>query len=653
MDTAAIQHGAELHSQGRLDAAEAVYRGLLDGPPDQTATAHQLLGLLMTDRGDLLGALGHFDAAMAGGGGSADILLRRGAILRSLGRPQDALESYDLALALDGESAEAYHLRGVTCAALGMTIEALKSYDRAIALQPLIKNYWNNRGIALEAVGRLASAVTSYDRAIALDPDYTLAHHNRGSALMKLERLDEAVASLDEALKRNPAIPESWNLRAVALAKLELYELSLASSDRALALRPDYAEAHNNRSAALRALKRVDQALAAADAALAVRTHFYEAMNSRGSALAKLHRYEEAVQSYRAAAAGLPDDPSIQLNLGMALEALGDMAGAIDAFAASERFAPERPDGRLARGLAYIRTGEITEGFRLYETRWRQKGGPRHAYPEESLWLGETPLGVRRLLVHSEQGFGDVIQFCRFAPLAAPPAQLILQVQPPLKRLLGSLQGVGVLCATDETPPPFDVHIPIMSLPLALGRDVAGLAPTTPYLHAEAAAVTEWISRLPEANGPRIGLAWTGNPQHDNDHNRSASLSALAPLLAERAQFISLQKDYRAEDAALLDANPEILRFETQLKDFADTAALIDCCDLVITVDTAVAHLAGALGKPLWLMLPRFSDWRWMNERTDSPWYPSATLFRQSAFGDWSGVIARMIERLHDIEPRA
>jgi tetratricopeptide (TPR) repeat protein len=653
MDTAAIQRGAELHSQGRLDEAEAAYRGLLDGPPEQVATAHQLLGLLLTDRGDTAGALGHFDAAVAGGGGTADIFVRRGALLRSLGRTRDALDSYDQAIALDADDAETHHLRGMACAALDMAAAALESYDRAIARQPLIKTYWNNRGIVLEAVGRLASAVTSYDRAIALDPDYVLAHHNRGSALMKLERLDEAVASLDEALARNPSIPESWNLRGVALAKLELYALSLASSDKALALRPAYAEAHNNRSVALRALKRFDDALAAADAALAVRPGFSEAMNSRGSALAKLNRYDEAVESYRRADLGLPNDASIQLNLGMALEALGDLPQAQQAFAASEALAPHLPDGRVARSLAFIRAGEIAKGFKLYEARWLQKGGPRHAHPQETLWLGETPLGARRLLVHAEQGFGDVIQFCRFAPLAAPSQQVILQVRPPLKRLMASLQGVGALCDTDETPPAFDVHIPVMSLPLALGLGLGDLSPTIPYLHAEAAAVDIWKTRLPPAHGLRVGLAWTGNPQHDNDHNRSAPLSVFGPLLAEPVQFISLQKDYRPEDEALLGAYPGVLRFEDELKDFADTAALIACCDLVITVDTAVAHLTGALGKPVWLLLPRYCDWRWMNDREDSPWYPTATLFRQTWFGDWSALIARVAHRLRNIEPRA
>ena len=359
-------------------------------------------------------------------------------------------------------------------------------------------------------------------------------------------------------------------------------------------------------------------------------------MNSKGSALVKLSRFAEARDAYRLAVAGKPDDAAIQLNLGLALEALGDLGGAQAAFAIAEKLAPHLPDARFASGLTHIRAGNVREGFRLYETRWTQKGGPRHHHPQETLWLGERPLGERTLLVHAEQGFGDVIQFCRFAPLAAPPDRLILQVQPPLKRLLSSLEGAGPHVLTvGETPPPFDVHIPIMSLPLALNLGLEELASRSPYLHASPVSVEAWRRKLPPAMGPRVGLVWSGNPGHDNDHNRSMSLETLLPLLGLKAQFISLQKVYRPEDLQRLEAIPQILRYDQELGDFADTAALVACCDLVIAVDTAVAHLAGALGKPLWLMLPRFSDWRWMNDREDSPWYPTATLVRQYDFGAW------------------
>ncbi len=572
----------------------------------------------MTDRNDQDGALAHYEAAIGLGAASMDLFFRRGELLRATGR-------------------------------LG---QALASYDQALALQSDAKGCWNSRGIVLEGLGRLDEAVDSHDRAIALDADYGLSHHNRGSALLKLGRLDDAVSAFDQALARNPAIPETWNFRAVALALLERQDEALASSERALELRPHYPEAHNNRSVALRALKRLDEALRAAEAALAAlaalaaRPNFPEALNSKGSALSKLNRFDEACDAYRLALAGKPNDAAIHLNLGLALEALGDLEGAQAAFAAAHALAPALPDARFASGLAHIRAGDVRAGFKLYETRWTQKGGPRHSHSSDTLWLGEAPLGDRTLLVHAEQGFGDVIQFCRFAPLAAPPSRLVLQVQPPLKRLLASLEGVSTVCAVGEQTPAFDVHIPIMSLPLALDLRLEDLAPSTPYLHASPVLIERWRQKLPPADKLRVGLVWSGNPGHDNDHNRSMPLNILRPVFRHDARFISLQKDYRTEDRTLLERLPQIVKYDKELGDFADTAALIACCDLVIAVDTAVAHLAGALNKPVWLMLPRFCDWRWMNEREDSPWYPSTTLSRQNAGGDWAGVIERVAARL-------
>jgi tetratricopeptide (TPR) repeat protein len=616
VDAEALQRGAQLHAEGRLNEAEQAYRALLQGPPQQVATAHYLLGLLLTDRKDAAGALAQYEAAIGLGAASTDLFFRKGELLRTAGRLP----------------------------------EALASYDQALALQPDAKGCWNSRGIVLEGLGRLDEAVESHDRAIGLDADYVLSHHNRGSVLLRQERLDDAIDAFDQVLARNPAIAETWNFRAVALALLERHDEALTSSEHALALRPDYPEAHNNRSVALRALKRLEEALLAAEAALIARPNFPESLNSKGSALSKLNRFEAACDAYRLALAGKPNDAAIQLNLGMALEALGDLEGAQAAFAAAQALAPALPDARFASGLAHIRAGEVRSGFKLYETRWTQKGGPRHGYARDTLWLGETPLGDRTLLVHAEQGFGDVIQFCRFAPLAAPPSRLVLQVQPPLKRLLTSLDGIGSVFAVGEETPAFDVHIPIMSLPLALDLGLEDLAPRSPYLHASSVLVERWRRTLPPADGPRVGLAWSGNPGHDNDHNRSMTLDALRPLLRQGAQFVSLQKDYRTEDRAGLERAPEILRYDRELGDFADTAALIACCDLVIAVDTAVAHLAGALNKPVWLMLPRFCDWRWMNEREDSPWYPSAKLFRQDAFGDWAGVIERVAARLQTFQ---
>jgi tetratricopeptide (TPR) repeat protein len=646
MDLDAFRPAAALHAEGRLDEAEAAYRTLLAGDAEQSAMAHRLLGMVSADRGDFQGALTEYDRALTLGEADASLLFSRGAALRSLGRMAQALESYDDAAALNPDFAEAHHMAGVCLAALGRLDEAIERYKEATRLSPDEKRAWNNLGVALEAHGRLSDSLDSYARAVALDPDYVQAQHNRGSALLKLDRWAEALTSFDAVVAHRADIPETWNMRAVALARLDRHAEALQSAERALRLRPNYAEAHNTSSVALRALKLYEQALDAADAALAARPGFAEALNSRGSALAKLNRFDEAHESYRQALDISPDNAAIVLNLGLALEAMGDLVAADTALAKAEALSPDTPDAPFARGLVRIRSGDVAGGFALYERRWTQRGGPLLRYPKQTLWLGETPLGDRRLLVHAEQGFGDTIQFCRFAAMAAPPSQLVVQVQPGLKRLLSTLDGVADLLDFDDPTPDFDVHIPMMSLPLALKLDVEGLSPRTPYLSADPERVAAWWARAPKSGRFRVGLAWTGNVHHDNDHNRSIAFASLRPLLAAGAEVVSVQKEYRPEDLAALKDAPEVGRFETELRDFADTAALVETCDLVITVDTSVAHLAGALGKPAWVLLPRFCDWRWMNDRTDTPWYPSVRLFRQPTYGAWAPVIETVAARL-------
>jgi hypothetical protein len=253
-------------------------------------------------------------------------------------------------------------------------------------------------------------------------------------------------------------------------------------------------------------------------------------------------------------------------------------------------------------------------------------------------------------LVHAEQGFGDVIQYCRFAALAAPPEQLTVQTPPALKRLLATLEGVEDLHDFDAPDPPFDVHIPMMSLPLALKLELEDVRPAKPYLSVDPSIAARWRETLGPKVRPRIGLAWSGNPLHENDHNRSMLFETLTPLFDAPVDVVSLQRAHHPQDVMVMARWPEVRRFDAALTDFAETAALASLCDLVIAVDTSVAHLAGALGLPLWLLLPQVSDWRWMNGRLDTPWHPSAVLFRQDEQGGWPRVIARVKERLGDLK---
>ena len=609
---AALSRATTAHGEGRLDEAEHLYGSLLDAPQAQVGVLNYVLGMLHAQRGDKAAALEAYDKARWAGYAAPDLCLARADLLRQLGRP----------------------------------IEALEAYDRAIALGLASPALHNKRGVVLERLGETHAALAAYDAALVLDPRHAYAHHNRGSALLKLEAYADAVAAFDAALGIDPEIAESWNLMGMAFEGLSHHAEAVLCFDQAIVLRPIYPEAFNNRSIALRWLKRFDEAVASAGEALVLDSTLYQALNSRGSAFARLNRFEDAIADYEAALALRPAYAGAILNRGGAREALGDPAGALADFALAKQLEPGLPDAVFNMALVHLREGDYAKGFELYQTRWDKPQGPRLAYPRETLWTGQESVAGKTLLLHAEQGFGDVIQFCRFAAdVAGMGARVILTVQTPLLRLAASLAGPAQVMSVDEPPPAFDLHIPLMNLPSALGLS-AETVDRGAYLSAPTDVRALWAERLADLPGPRIGLAWSGNPNHENDHNRSMALADLAPLFDLPVSLIALQKEFREADLALLEQGAPIHRFDAALDDFCETAALIEQCDAVVAVDTSIAHLAAALGKPVCILLPRHADWRWLSGRSDCPWYPSARLFRQSAFGDWLTPVEAVRARL-------
>jgi hypothetical protein len=302
-------------------------------------------------------------------------------------------------------------------------------------------------------------------------------------------------------------------------------------------------------------------------------------------------------------------------------------------------------DAHFNQAIALLTIGDFRRGFEKYEWRWRRTGmpAPRRNYGRP-LWLGEYPLQGRTILLHAEQGLGDTIQFARYVPLVARMgAKVVLEAQPELKALMERIEGVAAVVAGGELLPRFDVHCPLGSLPLAFKTEPATIPSTSPYLAVNDAYIGKWRPRLEAHGRPRVAVAWSGNPEHMNDRNRSIPLSRLAPLWsAGMARFLAVQRELRSGDAELLAQEPRVIQIGTHLDDFADTAAVCALVDLVITVDTSVAHLAGAMGRPVWILLPFSPDWRWTLSGESSQWYPSARLFRQPSFGDWDSVIERL-----------
>lgn len=472
-----------------------------------------------------------------------------------------------------------------------------------------------DRSDILRAQGRMQEALDCLDRALALAPGDAIAHCKRGLVLKALRRWDAALACFETGLSLQPGLAPAHLDRANVLQEQGRLEAALQAYDRALALQPRYAAALCNRGTVLHRLHRLDEAIASYDAALALEPRLDEARFNRATTLADAGRYDEALQGYAYTLARQPDLAVAHWN----------------------------------EALCRLRLGDFERGWPKFEWRWRYTdlGLRTRPYAQEK-WLGQDDLAGRTLLLYAEQGMGDAIQFSRYVPLLAQRgARVVLEAPRPLEALLRTLEGTVCVVPQDSPLPPFDCHTPLMSLPLALGTRLASIPAKVPYLHADQARRKAWAGRLGARHGgrPRIGLAWSGNPRHPNDFNRSLALAQLRPLADLDLELVAVQNEVRASD------EPECARlgvraFEGGLQDFADTAALMANLDLVISVDSAPAHLAGALGLPVWILLPFAPDWRWLLQRADSPWYPSARLLRQEMPRDWSGTVAQLQRQL-------
>jgi tetratricopeptide (TPR) repeat protein len=613
-----FRRAVALHQRGQFADADRLYREILRQRPNHFDALH-LLGVIALQTGRTERGVQLIGKAVRLNGNAPAAHNNLGNGLRDLKRLIEAVASYDKAITLKPDYAEAHYNRGNALRDLHRHDAAIASYDKAISLTPAHPDAHNNRGLALRALNLHAESVASFEKAIALKPGYAEAHTNRGTALHDLKRYEEAVASFDKAIALQPDFAEAHGNRGVSLQELRRPEEAIASLDKAIALQPDFAEAHGNRGNALRDLQRHVEAIASYDRAIAQRPDYVEAYSNRGAALQDMKRHDEAAASFDKAIALRPDYAEAYWN----------------------------------QSLCQLQMGHYERGWRLYEWR-KKKEVPLGNRPlSQPLWLGEQDIAGKTLFLHWEQGFGDTIQFCRYAKLAEQHgARVIMEVQPPLRRLLPRLSPTIQVIDPSETPAGFDYHCPLLSLPLAFGTTLETIPSEPCYLRADTGLRALWSARLPPTTRPRAGIVWSGSSTNRNDHNRSISLEMLLPLIDCPAGWFCLQKEVRETDAELSRGISGFTLFRDALSDFSDTAALIDLMDLVITVDTSVAHLAAAMGKPVWILLPFNPDWRWLLNRDDSPWYPSVRLFRQQKSGDWAGVIDRVKTELNFlIEP--
>jgi len=613
-------------------------------------------------RGSALLHLGQLEQALANLGKAVRLAPKTaqahhvlGVALERADRLPEARHCFEQALALEPNLAEAHHNLGLVLAAQGKYADALACIERALVLQPQHAAAHTNRGSQLLALDRPAEALTSFERALALQPDAAISHHNRGLALMILDRRADALASFDRALAIAPGSVSALLWRAKALIGLGRPAEALESLEITLRSELLQFETHLQRGVALARLERYEESLESFSRALALDRNSAEALNNRGAVLVRLFRPAEALADFEKAIERRPNYAEAHINAGNTQKGVGRYAEALQSLDRALSLKPEDPTATWSKAVLKLALGELREGWPLYEARFRLP----HVSPrslDAPRWSGAEPLAGKTLFVHSEQGLGDTLQFCRYLGLLEEQgAKVVFEVQPQLIKLLRTLDSRALIISRGEALPPFDFHTPLLSLPLKLGTDMDSIPRGVPYLKVDPSAARAWAEKLATLPGFRVGVNWHGNPEaekHSALQARSFPLSAAAALARiPGISLVSLQKGAGAGQLAEVEFGGSVAQLTDPQHlgpdEIADeTAAIMMGLDLVITADTALAHLAGALGVPVWVVLQSVPDWRWFIAREDSPWYPTMKLFRQRVRGDWPEVLGRVAGEL-------
>ena len=602
--------GNVLRQLGEFDAAMAAYDQALAVKPDFAEVFYNRGTLLHQER-QLQAALESLESALAVNAAFAQAHCRRGDILRELGQLDAAQQCYRQTIALMPGNADAHFNLGVLQSGAGSYADALKSIEAVIAVAPEQADAHAGRGVAMLSMGQPLAALASFDRAIQLKPRFARAFSNRAQAQSSLGLAADARAGNDEAARLDPEDAAIHFNRGEFLSNCKEWLAAAQSYQAAINLKPDYAEAHCNLGLSQQEMGQEDLALVSYARALALNSRLATAFNNRGNLLRARGQFAEAWHDYHEALALDSDLVEANYNSGQ---------------------------------LALIQ-GDFESGWRGYE--WRRKTEEARAYATRTFpqpaWNGKSALQGKRILLYAEQGLGDTIQFCRYTKLvAALGAHVTLEVQPALGELLADIGGVSDLILAGSPLPPVDYQCSLMSLPAAFKTTLETIPCDIPYLYADPQRVERFRQIQGPRVRPRVGLVWSGNPLQSNDRNRSVALSRFIACLPREFEYYSLQKEVRDPDAAKLRSSRDVGIRELPLNSFLDTAALLETLDLVVSVDTSVAHLSGAMGKKTWVLLCYLPDWRWLWGRKDNPWYPSATLYRQPAPNDWESVMSEV-----------
>ena len=540
------------------------------------------------------------------------MLVQQGLNLHQRGNLNDAQNIYEQILSIQENNFDALQLLGALFAQVKKYPQAIKFLSKAIIVDPNHAGCFSNLGISFQKLRRLEEALSSYDKAISLQADYAEAYSNRGAVLQELKRFDEALSSYDKAISIKGDYAEAFNSRGTVLEELKCLEEALSSYHKAISINKDYTEAYYNHGNVLHKLKRLEEALSSYDKSISLHEDYAEAYSNRGTVLEELKRLDEALSSY---------EKAISINKDYA-------------------------EAYWNSSICYLLAGNFNEGWARYEWRWQSKSISKTAGIRkfsQPLWLGTEVLKDQTIFLYAEQGLGDTIQFSRYVSLVAGlGAKVVLEVQPSLVKLLSYLEGISQIISKGDKLPNFDYQCPLMSLPLAFKTELKTIPSVSKNISTDEKKVEKWQAILGEKTKPRVGIVWSGAVNHKNDLQRSLKLSQLITHLPSDYEYLSLQKEISDVDKEVLIECCKIKHFGDDLKDFTDTAALCELIDIVISVDTSVAHLAGTLGKNTWVLLPYSPDWRWLLDRNDSPWYSSVKLYRQEKINDWESALVNI-----------
>jgi len=640
--------GRHYHQQGRLDLAYQLYQQAVQLDDSHYAAWHSL-GIVASQTQNYSEAVELLGKAICLNPDDAAAYYNLAVALTALKHYPGARECYDKAIELAPGDAEAYNNRGNLLKALAETEAALADYRQAIDLNPDYAEAYNNLGNLLKTQNQTAEALSYYRQAIAIKPDYVEAYFNQGIALAECRQLAAAVQSYEQAIQLKPEFAAAYYNRGLALHAQELYADALSSYQQAIAIDGNCAEYYNNLGNTLKQLKQYSAALAAYQQAIALKPDHARFYNNAGNVLMTLRLFTDALHSYQQALALQPGNPAIYRHIGHVYKETLQLDNALTNYQQAIALQPEDADAHFSLGLCYLQQGLYQPGWTDYEWRLRRENlnQPIPSFKQPA-WRGEVSLSGKTILLYSEQGLGDTLQFCRYIqPVAALGANILLLIPAPLCKLLADMPGVCQVLTADDSLPDFDYHCPLPSLPLAFNTRLTSIPAANRYLTADADKVRHWRQQLGPKTRPRIGLVWCGNASFENDQQRSMTLAEFVSLLPDSGfDYICLQKQLKDSDRETLLDYPDIRFFGKQLQDFSDTAALITCLDLVISTCTSVPHLSAALGKPTWILLAANPDWRWLLNRDDSPWYTTVKLFRQTQPGDWRSVLQTVKQQL-------